>query len=75
MSERVAVLVAEHTKLREVRIGDLEALDLCVGYDAVDGYVRSILVLVEDYCVTMRESTSFYILSTDSYMEALVDQT
>ena len=75
MSKRVAVLVAEHSELREVRVRDLEALDLCVGYDAVDGYVRSILVLVEDNCVTMRESTSFHILSTDSYMEALVNQT
>ena len=75
MCLRVTVFVAEYAELREMGVRDLEALDFCVGYNAVDGNVGGVLVLVENHGVTMGESTSLDILTAYSDVEALVDQT
>ena len=75
MCLRVTVFVAEYAELREMGVGNLEALDLCVWYNAVDGNIGGVLVLVENHGMAMGESASLDVLTAYSNVEALVDQT
>lgn len=49
----VAILIAEDCILAEVRVADLEALDLGIRDDRVNRDVRGILFLIENDGVTM----------------------
>jgi len=72
----VPVFETEHGVLREMRVGSDEvSLVTVVRNDVVNGHVATILVLVEHMGVSVRESSTLDILSRETHVESLVDQT
>lgn len=77
MSLGITQLVAEHGELRQVRVGGDELSSLTLSVTSNGGVywvVVTVLVLVEDVSMSMGESTSFDILTRDSNVVTVLNE-
>jgi hypothetical protein len=63
MSLCVSVLITKNGILREVRVANLESLNLCIRDDRVHRNVRLVFLLIENDCMSVGERSALNILA------------